>query len=237
MGGARIMAKLVIGTDKTVVVPAIVKEVEKQEPYTFLSRVKDDNNTDIGIVIGYHTDANNQKYAVVCLNAAYRSNGNGNGLQWLSVNQTVPDMPAYSSDVITAIIGSETATSNCDAILAFANANGYTSSAVSACRSQSFVIGGTTYYGQLPTISYMLAIFSYADTINNNDPTATQKPNLIIQKACWWASNQYQSGPTQPSQNAFITTTSGLISNRQKNQAARLPDLHQACTILEIPIN
>ena len=69
------MAKLVIGTSNQAVVPSIVKRVEVPMPtgkYSLLDRVVDDSNNSIGIVVGFHFDANDVEYAVVCLDAAYR---------------------------------------------------------------------------------------------------------------------------------------------------------------------
>lgn len=171
------MAKLVIGTNKTVGVPAVVKEVPTPIPtgkYTLLQRVKDDSNNEIGTVCGFHTDANNVEYAVVCLDAQYRLDSG----DYLSSNVRITDLPVLENQSLWE--DADTATSNCTKILDFAVANGYTSTGVSHCRSKSFVIEGATYYGQLPTIVELTDVFRSRTTINANDPTATQYSSLII---------------------------------------------------------
>ena len=162
------MAKLVIGTNKSVVVPAIVKEVEVTpvEKYALLSRVKDDSNNEIGTVCGYHIDANNQKYAVVCLDAIYR----GLGLAWLSSAVRVTGLNQYNS--FGCITNTDMATSNCNKIISYAQTQGLTSEAVSHCRSKSFVIEGITYYGQLPTIPELFYVFANITGINNKETRA-----------------------------------------------------------------
>ena len=180
------MAKLVIGTSKSVVVPAVVKEVEVTpvEKYALLSRVKDDNNNEIGTVCGYHTDANNQKYAVVCLDAQYRLDSG----HYLSSMKEVIGLEKLFSQALWE--NTDTATSNCTKILDFANAKGYTSTAVSHCRSKSFVIEGTTYYGQLPTIVELTDVFRNRTAINTKDTSASQYSSLVISgsKSAWSSS-------------------------------------------------
>lgn len=212
------MAKLVIGTDKTVVVPAIVKEVERQEPYALLSRVKDDSNNDIGIVVCYHTDANNQKYAVVCLNKEFR---NTNTYFYLSSNVEVTNLPMYNYK--TALYATETATSNCDKILAMAP--DYTSTAVIECRSHSFIIGGVTYYGQLPTIKELNCIILNADNINGSDPSVSG-PDIEV--TSFWSSTQQSAG--------FCWQTGEPII-KVYNKYSTGQYAPKVCPVLEIPIN
>lgn len=152
---------------------------ENSDPYPLLSRVKDDSNNDIGCVVGYHIDSNNQKYAVVCLNKQYRTSLT---YAWLANTITVSDMPLYTSSAVYS--APETATFNCDKIIA----TGQTSAAVNECRSHSFTIGGVTYYGQLPTMSEMLSILTYMAQINTNDPSGSGTE--ILTSYNYWVSNQ-----------------------------------------------
>jgi len=190
------------------------------EPYPLLSRVTDDSNNEIGTVCGYHTDANNQKYAVVCLDAQYR-NSSGN---YLSANYGITGLAVLNDQTLWE--NTDTATSNCTKILDFADANGYTSTAVSHCRSKSFVIGGATYYGQLPTIAELTDVFRHRTAINNADTSASQYSSLIVSSnTLVWSSSQYSY------RNGWYITDTGMVYNTGKdNNFFVLP-------ILEIPIN
>ena len=184
------MAKLVLGNDKTVVTPAVVKVVEVPVvgPYPLLSRVTDDSNNEIGTVCGYHTDANSVEYAVVCLDAQYRLASG----QYLSSAGEVTGLALLSDQTVWG--NTDTATSNCTKILDFAVAHGYTSSAVSHCRSKSFAIDGTTYYGQLPTIVELTDIFRNRTAINTKDTSASQYSSLVVPSAtATWSSSQGSS--------------------------------------------
>lgn len=151
------------------------------EPYPLLSRVTDDSNNEIGTVCGYHTDANNQKYAVVCLDAQYRlASGEYSAQKFLFNN-----LPAYAS-AFDAYDARETATFNCDKILA-----GSASSGVSHCRAQTFTIAGISYAGQMPTLMELLKILEYRQEINNADTSATANPGLVIPvDTAMWSSTQ-----------------------------------------------
>ena len=210
------MARLVLGTDKTVVTPAIVKEVQLVEPYALLSRVKDDSNNDIGCVVGYHIDSNNQKYAVVCLNKQYRT---ATKYAWLANGITVSGMPLYTSSAVYS--APETATFNCDKIIA----TGQTSAAVNACRSNSFTIGGVTYYGQLPTLSEMVLIMMYRTQINTNDPSGSGTE--IVTTVAYWSSNQ------ETDVFAWDVRELGYINTYAKTNSSYC----RVAPVLEIPIN
>lgn len=216
------MAKLVIGTSKSVVVPAIVKEVEVK--YALLSRVKDDSNNEIGTVCGYHTDANNQKYAVVCLDAAYR----GLGFAWLSSTASVTGLTQYN--VFGCVTNTDTATSNCDKIISYAQTQGLTSGAVSHCRSKSFVIDDTTYYGQLPTMSELFYVFANMTAINNKDTTASGNPDYVLKQTICWSSTQ-STNTNQAWGMIFDAGSNGKIYKTNDIST------YMTIPVLEIPMN
>lgn len=216
------MAKLVIGNDKTVAVPAVVieKTIIPTEKYPLLSRVKDDSNNEIGTVCGYHTDANNQKYAVVALDAQYR---NSSG-QYLSERVEVTGLAQFATQTLWE--NTDTATSNCTKILDFINGTSYTSSAVTHCRNLSFVIEGTTYYGQLPTIVELTDIFRHRTAINNADTSASQYSSLIVPSStASWSSTQFSNTY------GWCIYVGGNATNNYKNASFFV------LPILEIPIN
>ena len=142
--------------------------------YQLLQRVTDDNNNEIGTVCGFHTDSNSVEYAIVCLDAQYRlANG-----YYLSNQDAITGLAMYTDQSLWE--STDTATSNCTKILDYATSGGYTSTAVSHCRSKSFTIDGTTYYGQLPTLVELVKVFMNRTAINTKDTSASQYSSLIV---------------------------------------------------------
>ena len=192
------------------------------DPYQLLGRVKDDNNNEIGTVSGYFTDSSNQNYAVVCLDAQFRLAAG----QWLSQEVSVTGMTNIPNTLNGVLTNVETATENCDKIMSFVgDGSTYTSSGVSHCRSKSFVIGGTTYYGQLPTILELRDIYINRSVINTNDPSATQYSSLIIP-----SSDNIWSSSQQAANYSWQFTSLGYVNyNSKDKQFFIIP-------VLEIPI-
>ena len=192
--------------------------------YQLLERIKDDNNNEIGTVSGFFKDANDTEYAVVCLDAQYRVTNSA----WASTRATVTNLTEYSMNGaavdLIANTYTDTATSNCDKILAWCTAGGYTSAAVSHCRSKSFVIGGTTYYGQLPNLCELFNICANRTAISNADTSKSSYSSYNI--ATWpqsWSSSQSSSN------NAWYVHTSGVVNNYGKTSGFFV------CPVLEIP--
>lgn len=186
--------------------------------YQLLDRVKDDSNNEIGTVCGFHTDANNIEYAVVCLDAQYR-----NSLaQYLSANTEITGLASLDNQTVWE--NTDTATSNCAKILDFINGTEYTSGAVTHCRSKSFVIKGTTYYGQLPTIVELTDVFRHRTAINNADTSASQYSSLVIPSTIrTWSSSQSSSN------NGWAISNLGYANGSSKTTSAFI------LPILEIP--
>ena len=186
--------------------------------YTLYQRVKDDNNTDIGIVVGFRTDSSNNEYAVVCLNGNYRTDSTNTVKWWNTTAVLVDGLPQYNTLAIYE--SPETATFNCDKIVAQATTSGTTSPAVDFCRNSSFIIDNTTYYGQLPTVPEMLMIMSNYSTINSGDPSALNPLSNLY----YYTSNQYSSAST-----VWGFSTTGAMSTRSKTTATHV------VPILELP--
>lgn len=186
--------------------------------YNLLDRVSDDNNNEIGSVVGFHTDENDIEYAVVCLDAAYRLASG----KYLSSNVRVSGMPNYTNQAVYA--ATETATTNCDAILATAQAQSLTSSAVSHCRGQTFTIDGVSYVGQLPTLMELVKIFEYRTKVNTADPTASQYSSLVVPVASnCWSSTHYSTS------NAWYLSGVGITYDAAKDEN------FMVLPVLEIP--
>ena len=186
--------------------------------YPLLSRVKDDSNNEIGTVIGYHTDANNIEYAVVCLDAQFRLSSG----QYLSSSVAVTDLPKYASSSVYG--AKETATFNCDKILAQATASELTSSAVSHCRSKTFTVDGVQYTGQLPTLMELLKILELMTEVNAADTSASQFSYLVLSTSSGYWSSSQNSDTT-----GWSVGTNGRTANSNK------PNNYFVAPILELP--
>jgi len=171
------------------------------DKYQIGDRVTDDSNNDIGMVSGFFTDANDQKYAVVCLNAVDRlAIGD-----YLSSPTNVTGIPQYQNQTVWS--APETATTNTTAILATGS-----SEACGHCRSKSYTIDGASYAGQLPNLKELVDILSMRTKINTDDPTATQYSSLVIPNS----TNAWSS--TQQAQNyGWCVFSDGVASNRYQN--------------------
>lgn len=181
--------------------------------YQLFERIKDDNNLEIGTVCGFFKDANDVEYAVVCLDAQYRlaSAAWSSSTRGTVTNLTEYIMNGAAVDLI-ANTYTDTATSNCDKILAWCTAGGYTSAAVSHCRSKSFVIGGITYYGQLPNLCELFYICANRAEISNADTSKSSYSSLDIATLAsrTWSSSQFNST------NAWQINTFGAVINNNR---------------------
>lgn len=182
-----------------------------------LTRVKDDNNNEIGTHICNFTDGNGNKFKVVVLDAQYRLDST----QWCSYTDLVTNMPAYQ-DLVTSNVweAKETATQNTQLILDFGS-----STACTHCRSKSFVINGVTYYGQLPNLIEVSEIAKNYNIIETMDTSASSNPDTnFSSNRNLWSSSQ------APSSSAWrLRGDTGYI-----NSAYKLSNLF-ACPVLEIP--
>jgi len=189
--------------------------------YQLLDRVYDDLSGDsIGTVCGFFTDGNNIEYAIVCLDAIYRAAS----LQLMSANVTPSGLPNYSG--VSVFEAKETATFNCDKMMDWVNlSESNSSAAVEHCRSYSFMVTGTTYFGQLPNLIELIKIYEVKTSIGSLDPTLVDNPTLAIPSTNMtsstsnhWASNWYSYSDTG--------ITRGSSAKAQK---------YFVCPILEIP--
>lgn len=192
------------------------------DAYKVGDRVTDDSDNPVGTVSSIFTDGNGDRYAVVCLDAVNRlASGT-----WCSSQTTVTDLPIYSTAKWGPWEAKETATYNTQKILDFCTTNGYTSGACSHCRSKSFTIDGTTYYGQLPNMTELNDIQRNHTAINTADPTAGSYSSVNFSTGRnGWSSSQHSSG------NAFLVGESGGVSYNNKTTAFGV------IPVLEIPLD
>lgn len=188
-----------------------------------LTRFKDDTNTEIGTHYMNFTDGNGNEYKVILLDAKYRNDS----AQWCSnYAVAVTNMPLYNDNFTNWWYnGSESATENTQLILDYCTTNGYTSTACSHCRSKSFIINGTTYYGQLPNMREVFDIWRHRADIESMDTSASSHSSTNFSSARYlWSSTQYSG------MNGWNTYNTGSISNNIKTANIF------ACPVLEIPL-
>lgn len=188
--------------------------------YQLLQRISDDNGNEIGTVSGFFTDSNDVEYAVVCLDAQYRL---ARGTYCSNTSSAITDLPVYSTWAIWE--AKETATFNTQKILDFCTAQSATSTACKHCRSKSFTIDGTTYYGQLPNLVELVDICKNYTAIQSADTSVSQYSSLGFPRTSdrTWSSSQYDGYYAWSVINNGNTYTNGKQNN------------HFVAPVLEIP--
>lgn len=188
-----------------------------------LTRISDDNGNEIGTHYMNFEDANGNIFKVIVLDAQYRNDST----QWCSQKSTVTDMPLYTSNYTYWWYDNakETATTNTQLILDFCTAGGYTSTACSHCRSQSFTINGTTYYGQLPNMREVFDMWRHRTGIESMDTSASTSSSTNFRShRNIWSSSQYGSNYS------MYLGFNGIVDDAIKTNK------YFACPVLEIPV-
>lgn len=190
-----------------------------------LTRISDDNGNEIGTWYMNFVDANDNVFKVVLLDAQFRLNRG----KWCSnTTSAVTDMPLYSNLRTSNVWESEeTATQNTQLILDFCNAQSFTSTACSHCRSKYFIINGITYYGQLPNVPEMCEIAKKYNRLEELDISSSEYPLVnFTESRTIWTSNQRanNSGWNLGGSNNY-----GYLTSNTKNVD------YLICPVLEIP--
>ena len=150
-----------------------------------LARVSDDNGNEIGTYYMDFVDSSNNSYKVIVLDAQYRNAST----KWCSNIKTVTNMPIYNSNYNLWWYDNamETATHNTQLILDYCSAGSFTSTSCSHCRSQSFTIDGTTYYGQLPNMREVFDMWRHRVQIEQMDTSASSHSltNFSLPRNIW----------------------------------------------------
>lgn len=217
------MAKLQFGD--TGACPAMYPVQESgNKKYALLDRVKDDSNNEIGTVSGFFTDANDVEYAVVCLDAQYRKS-NESGEQLINSAGYITNLGTYTSQDLYRT--KKSSTYNTQAVLDYCTANGYSSNGCTYCRSLSFTIDGTTYYGQYPNIIELLDMVKITPELNRLDITASTYSNKIFNNKSLQSSNEGSD------YNMWTITYDGEI----RNQSFKWWESGMLVPVLEIPLS
>lgn len=154
--------------EKLITPTIITKGSGSSDKYKVGDRVNDDSNNPVGTVSSIFTDGNGVRYAVVCLDAQYRTQSSSNWIfQYNDINVNLPTYDAYSKWE-----AQETATENTQAYIDASSSSGYPSPACSYCRSLSFQIDGVTYYGQVPNFIEAMSFSYLATKINDKDESS-----------------------------------------------------------------
>lgn len=179
------------------------------------TRISDDNGNTIGTHYMNFVDGNNNKFKVILLDKQYRANG-----VYLSTAEAITNLPIYNSLATSNLFeASETATTNCDLILAHCTLKNRTSSGVEWCRSKSFIINGITYYGQLWNMKELITAFQYKTVLNSMDTSSGTE----LTSETYWTSTQCSAST------AWYLDKYGWIYNGY-NTLTKV-----VCPILEIP--
>ena len=189
-----------------------------------LTRISDDNGKEIGTWCMNFADANGNIFKVVLLDAQYRNAST----VWCSNRGTVTNMPIYNNSLRAWWYddAKETATQNTQLILDYCSAGGYTSSACSHCRSQSFTINGVTYYGQLPNMRELFDMWHHRVQIEQMDTSASSHSSTNFSSAHGiWSSSQYNGTNGLP-----LASTGHIGTGGSKTST------FFACPVLEIPV-
>lgn len=187
-----------------------------------LTRFSDDNGTEIGTHFMNFVDGSGNKYKVILLDAKDRSTYQ----VWLNYSEAVTDMPIYNSLKTANIWDSkETATANTQLILDYCDSASRTSGACSSCRSKSFVVGGTTYYGQLPNyieLMYIAKHFNEFDALDSTSSSYSAK-NFSSARRIWSSTQATSTRAGSLGLDSSLTTYDKSISDPM------------TCPVLEIP--
>lgn len=159
-----------------------------------LARVSDDNGNEIGTYYMDFVDSSNNSYKVIVLDAQYRNAST----YWCSSSDIVTNMPIYDSNYNLWWYDNamETATQNTQLILDYCSKTGFDidSTSCSHCRSQSFTIDGTTYYGQLPNMREVFDMWRHRVQIEQMDTSASSHSSTNFSSARnIWSSSQWSS--------------------------------------------
>ena len=118
----------------------------------------------------------------------------------------------------------ETATQNTQILLDWCTANGYTSTSCSHCRSKSFRINGTIYYGQLPNMREVFDMWRHRVQIEQMDTSAnTSTSTNFSSNRTIWSSNQANN------MSGWFLGMIGIVNTTLKGSD------YFACPVLEIP--
>ena len=190
-----------------------------------LTRISNDNGNEIGTWYMNFKDSNGNVFKVIVLDAQYRNNYT----QWCSDKNTVTNMPIYNSSNYSLWWydnAKETATQNTQLILNYCSAGSFTSTSCSHCRSKSFTINGTTYYGQLPNMREVFDMWRHRVQIEQMDTSASSYRQTNFSSARGiWSSSQYNSS------SGWCMSRYGNVSSYSKT------DNNYACPVLEIPLS
>jgi len=174
-----------------------------------LTRISDDGGNEIGTHYMNFQDGNGNTFKVIVLDFQYTTTWKN----LCSNSGAITNMPLYSNLLSSNnMLAKETATQNTQVILDWCSANGFTSQACTHCRSQSFTIGGVTYYGQLP--NSLEALFIGKNYPFFNPPYANS----------FWSSTQYNSS------NGLYMSSGGYLSTMGKTGSQGV------FPVLEIPL-
>ena len=180
-----------------------------------------------GTVVGFWTDGNGTKYAVVVADAQYRSGGQ----KWNNKNGTNTPLPNYDSSS-AALAAGESGTYNTDTVLNTYTATDYP--AFNKARNATTVmIDDKTFVSCLPNVFELQMIWNDRSTIDTYDTTLTEYPSNDL--TTWniggnsynycWSSNEKNANY------AWYVNSSNTVGNYLRDRT------YGIIPIFEIPVD
>ena len=177
-----------------------------------------------GTVVGFWTDKNGTRYAVVVADAAYRTGGQ----KWgpTKVNTPLPNYADFSSKALAA---GESATFNMDTIRGKYDLTTYP--AFNSAYSKTITFGGVTYNGLLPNASELKMINDNKSDLDLLDITLSDYSNNSLMTWNIEGKSGYCWTSTEEDLNyAWLVSSGGNVSSNGKNNSAGV------IPIFEIPL-
>ena len=195
------------------------------EKYPLFSRVKDDTNTDIGVVAAHFTDKNNQKYAVVVLlnSAGYISFTN---LGSANTSPATADVDRYND--LSVYTSKVSATESTTAWLNKLTSLTDPTTILTDVRAINFTIENTTYYGQCPNLPEMLEI------IKNKPQIESVIGSTVLNYTYVYATSTVKGGTSSGIFGLNQSSTNGGTITRFSSSDSTAKNI---VVVLEIPFN
>ena len=237
-------------------VPAMRKSDRVVGMYDLVTKTFYTNSGTGSFIAGPLQTSNDNNYAVVCLNAKYRTSTNMTIMSIVgesaSVNNDtrliIPGLLTYSAQGNEGYIGTswlekekleESATVGTQKVLEYMNTDStYYSPAANNARSKSFIIDGVMYYGQIPNMSEVIQMLYMRSKIESTDPTHSLYPSLNLTGKRIVSFTQYGWNPAQNWNCYSVSNAIGTLTHWFKSQTtynSSNPMDYFLAPVIEIP--
>lgn len=237
-------------------VPAMRKSDRVVGMYDLVTKTFLTNSGTGSFIAGPLQTSNDNNYAVVCLNAKYRTSTNMTIMSIVGENASVDNdtrliisgLLTYSAQGNEGYIGTswlekerleESATVGTQKVLEYMNTDStYYSPAANNARSKSFIIDGVMYYGQIPNMSEVIQMLYMRSKIESTDPTRSLYPSLNLTGKRIVSFTQYGWDPAQNWACYSVSDAMGTLIHWYKSQTtynSSMPMDYFLAPVIEIP--